>query len=283
VKETAAVDRADVPDVIEDLTTTGPWAMQRVDPVAELAKFEAAAELMRKLIPASIKATRPQDWVQMGKAVYLQATGVERLAPLWGLVFGAPKVEKEQNEDGSYSYIVTGAAYSRRTGVGYQEITGGRSSSDPFFGDDADPLDIRKAAVTNWMTRAASMLTGLRGLTRADLEANGIGGVAEVQYKSGGKGGDAAPAELKAKRTALWNDILKRTGGDVEAAAAVLKEITAYAAYKNKTTGKDVAAFAGVTDPEKINSERSVDIATSKLKVHLVFGDNASREPGQEG
>mgnify|MGYP000680686955 CR=1 FL=1 len=33
----------------EDLATTGPWAMQRVDPVAELAKFEAAAELMREV------------------------------------------------------------------------------------------------------------------------------------------------------------------------------------------------------------------------------------------
>jgi hypothetical protein len=283
MKEAVAVER-EVPDVTEGLDSPAAWAMQRVDPVAELAKFEAAAELMKKLIPASIRATRSQDWVKMGNKVYLQATGVERLAPLWGLVFGTPKVVKEPNEDGSYSYIVTGPAYSRRTGVGYQEITGGRSSSDPFFGDDADPLDIRKAAVTNWMTRAASMLTGLRGLTQADLDANGVTGVAEVNYKAGGKGGSAVPADLAAKRTAFWNELVRRAGGDLDIARSALKDCTKYDAYTKKD-GSKVPAFDGATSMDRM-SETAINIATDRMKKHPVVGDEAlasGREPGQEG
>ena len=120
----ANVDR-DVPDVMQDMAE-GPWAMAQVDPERELAKFEAAAELQRKLIPASIRLTKAQDWIAMGGKVYLQGTGVERLAPLWGLVFGEPNVTREDYDDGTYAYVVRGAAGSRRTGVFYKSIEGGR-------------------------------------------------------------------------------------------------------------------------------------------------------------
>jgi len=294
--KTDAVDR-EVPDVIDDLAPIGPWAMTKVDPAAELQAFEAAAALLAKLVPASIRATRPQDWVKMGDKVYLQATGVERLAPLWGLVFGEPEVIREDYPPGTdFAYVVRGPVGSRRTGVFYRVIEGGRSSLDPFFDSydedkphnfrqlshdeqaawkakhrvAPDPLDVRKAAVTNWMTRAASMLCGMRNLTPADLEANGIKGVSEVQYRGGAKGGDASPDAIKAERVKFSNEILAATGGDKEAARKTLKEVTA---------GKD---FAGFDTVEGIKHQWQIDNGRKKLAEHPIFGKKAQREPGDE-
>lgn len=295
----AAVER-EVPDIIQLPDELGGWKMQAVDPVAELAKFEAAAQLQKVLLPASIKATRPEDWIDQGGEAYLQATGVERLAPIWGLVFGKYTVEKEVHEDGEYSYVVRGPIMSRRTGVIYGEIVGGRSSSDPFFDEyderrpegwrdltpaqqqawkvahriPPDPLDVRKAAVTNWTTRGASMLMGMRGLTVDFVKSVGeFKEVARVSFGSGGKGGETAPADIKAARTKLGNDILKATGGDVEAARALLTEIS---------KGKD---FDGFTSVEGMKFDWQIANARKKLDAHPVFGKAAKpamREPGDE-
>lgn len=297
----AAVER-EVPDIIQLPDELGGWKMQAVDPVAELAKFEASAQLQRVLLPASIKATRPEDWIDQGGKAYLQATGVERLAPMWGLVFGKYTVEKEVHEDGEYSYVVRGPIMSRRTGVIYGEVVGGRSSSDPFFDEfderrpkdwdertseqkaawklahrvPPDPLDVRKAAVTNWSTRGASMLMGMRGLTVDFVQSVGeFGAVARVSFGSGGKGGETAPADIKAARTALGNDVLKATGGDVDAAKSLLKEIT---------KGKD---FDGFTSVDGMKQDWQIANARKKLDAHPVFGTKgtkgqAQREPGDE-
>jgi hypothetical protein len=314
-KDSIATVEREVPDIIDlPAELTGPWRMESIDPVAELQKFEAAAELQSKLLPASVKRTLPEDWIDQGGKAYLQGIGVERLAPLWGLWFGRYTVEKEAHDDGSYSYVVTGPILSKRTGVLFGSIVGGRSSSDPFFDEwdekkpagfsdlspgekqawkakhriAPDPLEVRKAAVTNWQTRGASMLMGMRGLTVDYLKTLGIVGIRRVEYGAGAKGGATAPADLKARRTELWNDILKRTGGDPEAAHSLLKETTAYAGYKNKTTGKDVPGFAGATNTDNL-SDRSIDIAEGKIAKHHIFGDEAlakgapaGREPGDE-
>jgi hypothetical protein len=306
----AAVEREDPPELVDIPDALAPWRATDVDPVVELAKFEAAVDLQRKLLPASIKATRPEDWVDQGGKAYLQATGVERLAPLWGLVFGKYTVEREDHGDGSYSYVVRGPIMSRRTGVIYGEVVGGRSSSDPFFDEfderkpdglrdltpgeqqawkrahrvPPDPLEVRKAAVTNWTTRGASMLAGMRGLTVAYLEDCGVKGISRVEYGTGQKGGATAPADLKARRTAFWNDLIRRAGGEVEMAKQALKDVTKYDAYTKKD-GAEMRGFAGATSVDSL-SDRALDIAEKKIKEHPALGDakkSAMREPGEEG
>ncbi len=320
-KDSIATVERGVPDVLEELPAGGgaPWNMGAVDPVAELAKFEAAAELQSKLLPASIKRTLPEDWLDQGGKAYLQATGIERLAPLWGIVFGKYTVEREEHTDGSYAYIVRGWVYSRRTGVFYSGIVGGRSSADPFFDDfdedkppdwsrltpgeratwkrahriPPDPLEVHKAAVTNWSTRGASMLMGMRGLTVAYLEGLGMRGIRRVEYGTGAKGGSTTPADLKARRTALWNEILRRTRGELAVAKELLREVTKYDAYTAKKTGKKVAAFAGASSTDSL-SEYALQVAETKVAEHKIFGDAAeasepagppepeTREPGDE-
>lgn len=201
-----------------------------VDVEREVKNFEAMVKLQNALIPATIRVTRPQDWVEMGDKVYLQGTGVERIAALWGLVFGAPEVERVDLPGGEFAYTCRGMVASRRTGVIYRSIEGGRSSDDPFFDtfDEDKPsgfynmsadeksawkrahritpneLDVRKAAVTNWQTRAASMVTGMRGLKKADLEKEGIIGVQSVAFGAGTKGGQAKSVNTAGVATVPW-------------------------------------------------------------------------------
>jgi hypothetical protein len=272
-----------------------PQAIAKVDPKGILAEFEATSALIPKLVAASVRATRPQDWIAVGEKVYLQGTGVERVAALWGLVFGIPSVIREDTPDGEYSYIVTGSVVCRKTGVGYQGVVGGRSSRDPFFDEfdepkpanfkdlpkserDAwreahrippDPMEVRKSAVTNWQTRGASMVTGMRGLTVADLESNGIKGVQKIEYGKGSRGGATISADIKAEQTKLFNEVLKRVGGEKMDALKLLKEITA---------GKDFGGFDSVA---AMKFGWQFENAWKALRAHPVFGDNT--EPGSRG
>lgn len=308
-KEASAVDD-DVIDVNTEVE--GPFAIARVDARDMLAEFEAAAQLHPKLVQASIRMTHPQDWIAMGDKVYLQSTGVERMATPWGLVFGEPKVTREDYPDGEYAYVVVGPIGSRKTGVYYRAIQGGRSSRDPFFDrfdEDrpdkeswnqltseqraawkklhrlpVDPMEVRKAAFTNWQCRGASMVTGMRGLTEKDLQEQGLSGIKKVSFGSGARGGDTTPGDLKQESVALWNEILKRTGGNLADAKQVLKEITSYPERKDKDGKVLYRAFDGLNSHEGFKDVQKVRIALSKLKEHAAFGDKAAaREPGGEG
>lgn len=286
---------ADVMDVETEMP--GQFAIARVDARVALAEFEAAAELHPKLVRLSIKMTKPQDWIEMGGHVYLQATGVERIATPWGLIFGEPKVVREDYPDGEFAYIVTGPVGSRKTGVYYRAVQGGRSSKDPFFdtfdedrpknwGDMPGPektawkrqhrilpdaMDVRKAAYTNWQCRGASMVTGMRGLTAKDLEEQGHSGIKRVEFSSGGRGGDAVPADLKAEQVKLGNEVLKAAGGDKDAARQLMIDITSDGAFK------------GFDSASKLSKGKwQFDKARKKLAEHPVFGEKAQREPGEE-
>jgi len=139
-----------------------------------------------------------------------------------------------------------------------------------------DELDVRKAAITNWQCRAASMLTGLRGLTPADLAAAGLSGVKKVDFAGGTKGG-ATSADLGQARTEFWNEILKRTGGDIEAARGVLRECTSF-------KKDDGTMFTGYSSPDGIKSAGMLGNAKKKLAAHAVFGDaKAAAADGKAG
>jgi hypothetical protein len=139
-----------------------------------------------------------------------------------------------------------------------------------------DPLDVRKAAVTNWMTRGASMLSGLRGLTLEDLTAEGLRGVREVTFGSGGKGGDATPSDVKNEQTKLGNEVLRRVGGDKEAARQLLVDITSQEATDKKK------AFAGHKTVATMKQDWQFKPAWAKLQEHPVFGDNPEGQEPEE-
>jgi hypothetical protein len=169
---------------------------RELDPIA---LFEQQANLLTKLRPQAIALTTPQDWIQMGDKVYLQATGCERFAALYGLVFEKPQITRENEPDGTYTFEVTIEVFSRVTKQ-YFTCVGGRHSGEKFFQRTDDegnavppnPVDVRKAAVTNAMNRAVSMIAGLRNLTAADLAASGKKAGTNFKFKTGKEGGGAA-------------------------------------------------------------------------------------------
>jgi hypothetical protein len=189
----------------------------------ELLNFAAIAEMAAKIVPATIKATRPGDWLAMGSAdtpaaerkVYLQGPGLDRIMPLWGIVTGRTTCTREDYPDGTFAYVFAGPMKSTRTGVTLLNVEGGRWSGDDFFrrfewvvtGRDetgkeirerrllpVDPLEVRKSGFQNWLCRGVAILGGLRGLTVADLERYGITGVKGISFDSGGKGGGGGKA-----------------------------------------------------------------------------------------
>lgn len=175
-----------------------------------MEQFEQQAALLAKLRPAAVKQTVAADWVSMGgEKVYLQASGCEKFTGLFGLVFGHKHVWREDHPDGTFSYLCTMPVLSTVTRVYYDSITGGRWSGEGFFQkkDSQDnplpvnPIDLRKAAITNCEVRAVSKIAGLRNLQTSDLEKlAGFSAGSKIVYREGGKGGTSKA------RQGVYND-----------------------------------------------------------------------------
>lgn len=188
------------------------------DPQKAVAKVEAVTKAIDGCVKVSISRTNIADWVRMKKgdkeSFYLQATGAQKVRAVWGIYFRDRVVTKEMNPDGSFAYHVSGICGSKLLdslagGEVTIEVDGGRSSSDAFFvGKDGnkfvDPMDVRKAAVSNWEARAVCNLLGLKNMTAEDLIRNGIdpAKVAGYEFKAGAEGGGntAVISEPQAKR-----------------------------------------------------------------------------------
>jgi hypothetical protein len=200
---------------------------------------------MDKIRTASLKMTRHNDWVRHNQgrdkqSYYLQSTGAEKLRGIWGIYWHSIKIENFGTKDEPI-YEVQGTIGSKvlKTEI---EVVGGRSSQDKFYQDQRDPLDIldvRKAAVSNWMTRAIQILIGCRNPTAKDLEDAGIDltQVSGVDFKEDNQA--AYNSDQKAQRTEkseeqrkkIGSMIMEIVGGDKEEAKAYLQKMTE---FKNK-------------------------------------------------
>lgn len=200
-----AVERAAVPTPLE----------VQLDSQKAIARIGAIAQVIDGCAKASIQRTNAADWVKMGKGYYLQASGAQKIRPIWGIYFRDRRVVKEANADGSYAYLATCIVGSKVLDQLYGEVTieidGGRSSNDPFFtGKDGtltpDPLDVRKAALANLESRAVTALLGLKNLNADDLARNGVkvDAVAGVEYREGATGGGNTAVISEAQGNRLW-------------------------------------------------------------------------------
>lgn len=181
-----------------------------LDSSKAIAKIQAITAVIEGCTKASLQRTNPQDWVKQvapgrdGDApkvsYYLQATGAQKIRPIFGIYYRDRKATEIRYADGSYAFLCEGIIGSKVLDQLYGEITieieGGRSSKDGFFAGrdgkrDVDPLDVRKASIANWETRAVTALLGLKNVTAEDLRRNGIDvdKIAGVEFKQGAEGG----------------------------------------------------------------------------------------------
>lgn len=269
-------------------------------PVASEALVELAAqaerrvEAINKIKQYSLRLTQPGDWVDQNGRPYLQVSGAEKIARLFGISWRIDEPIREELEGGHYIYTYKG--YFSLAGAEI-EVIGSRSSKDPFFKryvyvngqrkelppSEIDPGDVKKAAYTNCIGNGITRLLGLRNISYDDLEK--VAGIkreqiAKIQYKSKDKQStDTEPAETQ----------------------EVVGEVSDVRMKKGKTkTGKDYTLYTIQIGNEqyKTFSETQAKLAKEAKETGTPvivkftsnnFGHNiesielAIREPGEEG
>lgn len=267
-------------------------------PVASEALVELAAqaerrvEAINKIKQYSLRLTQPGDWVDQNGRPYLQVSGAEKIARLFGISWRIDEPIREELEGGHYIYTYKG--YFSLAGAEIEAI-GSRSSKDPFFKryiyvngerkelppSEIDPGDVKKAAYTNCIGNGITRLLGLRNISYEDLEK--VAGIkreqiTQIEYRSKKKQDNAPPTETQ----------------------EVTGEVSDVRMKKGKTkTGKDYTLYTVIIDNEqyKTFSESFAKLAKEAKETGTPvivkftsnnFGHNiesielAIREPGEE-
>ncbi len=207
---------ADVPAIADDTLLQ----------VAERA--EKRIEAVNKIKMLALKVTNGHDWVNQGGKPYLQASGGEKVARLFGISWRISEPVYESEEGGHYSYTYTGTFSLSGATI---EAVGTRSSKDGFFKkygkkddegnaevlppSEIDKGDVKKAAFTNLIGNGITRLLGIRNLTWEDLETVGIKkeNVGKVDYKKAGKQADGDIKSEEAQTVVVTiSDVRKKTG-----------------------------------------------------------------------
>lgn len=206
--------------------------------IAIAEQSEARLGALNKIKRVALKLTNPHDWVDESGRPYLQASGAEKVARLFGISWRISEPIKEELEGGHFSYTYKGEFALGGASI---EAIGTRSSKDGFFkkykyaGDERlelpaseiDRGDVKKSAYTNLLGNGITRLLGIRNLTYDDLkEYAGItqDQVTRVEFK---KGGRAAPAQTKTpalEPVAPATDSAGATEPQIKAIHAILKD-----------------------------------------------------------
>jgi len=146
--------------------------------IAEQA--EKRIEAVRRIKTLALKLTNPGDWVDQQGKPYLQASGAEKIARLFGISWRISEPIREESEDGYFQYTYKGEFCLAGASI---EAVGSRNSKDGFFSrrkgqtipaSEIDQTDVKKAAYTNLLGNGITRLLGIRNLTYDDLKTVGI-------------------------------------------------------------------------------------------------------------
>lgn len=193
--------------------STQPAVIMPTAPVVSESDLEAALkiaerneQLAKKIKLIAIKQTNPKDWVDQDGKPYLQSTGAEKVARVFGISWricdGYPKRETHKDEAGSYyMYYSKGEFFMGGSTI---EAVGTCSQRDKFFGQkggefrsesEIDVTNIIRKAVTNMEVNGITRILGIRNLTWEELAEAGLkqDQSAQVNYKT--KAGETAEVE----------------------------------------------------------------------------------------
>lgn len=231
------------------------------DGLLEMAReAEQRVEAIKKIKILSLRVTNPHDWTDQGGRPYLQVSGAEKVARLFGISwrFDPPMLIVE--EDGHFRYEYKGYF---SMGAAEIEVVGTRSSRDLFFTGKANPKppseidkgDVMKAAFTNCVGNGVTRLLGIRNLTYEDLQEAGIdpAKIGKVEYKK-----QEMSTEAQGQREEIRKMLEEMSGGDPKLFAAGLQKYTSF-------TGKDGQEVKGKTKIEDL-SEKAVPVTYGKIK-----------------
>lgn len=149
-------------------------------------------DAMHKIITASLRITNESDWCKIGSAYYLQSTGAEKIARLFGISYSILDTQKNFKPNGHYTYEYKMQFKMSNVTI---EADGIRSSDDEFFTgkikeetledgskhrltgktpDEIDERDVKMSAYTNCLNNGIKRLIGLRNVSETELTDAGL-------------------------------------------------------------------------------------------------------------
>lgn len=214
---------------------------------------------LQKVISLALRITNQNDWIDFQGKPYLNSSGSQKIARLFGVCWREMKTEKviSSDEKGQFYFYKTVALFYLKGKNDLVEATGTCSSKDPFFAkvggeykpvSEIDETNILKSSVTNCISNGITSLLGLKNLTWEQIKAGGISqnGTSKVNYASGGAGGGLISLPQQKRLFA----ILKNAGGTEEKLKIYLKE-----KYTVESTGQikviwyeEICSWAGTRD-----------------------------------
>lgn len=239
----------DVPAIIDDNLVA----------IADAA--ERRVEAINRIKRAALAVTNAHDWIDQNGRPYLQASGAEKIARLFGISWRIDEPVMTREEDGHFSYTYKGYF---SLGSATVEVIGARGSRDPFFsrrhGQDLPPSeidrnDVKKAAFTNLLGNGITRILGIRNLTWEDVNTTGISQqqVSKVEYQQA----ESSP-EAQGLRQRIEAMILEIVGGDAKKAEEYLENITSF-------TTKDGKAVRGKRRTSEL-SDKAAPVTYQKVK-----------------
>lgn len=173
------------------------------DKLVEISQMaEKRINAIRSIKKNALRLTNAHDWTDQGGKPYLQVSGAEKIARLFGISWRfVGEIQRKQEDNGHFSFEVPMEFVMKGASV---EFRGSRSSKDPFFSvryewneeikqkekielppSEIDRTDVMKAAITNTIGNGITRLLGIRNLTWEDLEEANIKreDVGKIEYK----------------------------------------------------------------------------------------------------
>lgn len=203
-------------DMKEIVISQNQTLAEMTDDIISSAERRIAS--LQKIITLTLRMTTENDWVDQQGKPYLQGSGAEKVARLFGVSWKDIKTEKimTNDENGPFYYYQTSGTFLIK---GDSIVAVGTcSSKDQFFavkyeGDgenrkkvlkelsEVDETNIMKSSYTNCVVNGVTRLLGLRNMTWEQLQAGGVNRekIVSVKYASGGAGGGKI-SEAQAKR-----------------------------------------------------------------------------------
>ena len=181
-------------------------ALIQKDDILALARVaEERIKAVKRLLTAALKVTNERDWVNLGGSPYLQSSGAEKIARLFGISWFNMNIEKEEREDSKGKYYIYTCSATFTMGNTHIEAIGTCSSRARFFAishgelkpiEEIDETNIKKTAMTNCIRNGVTRLLGLRNIDWEMIKDAGIDirKILSIQYKK--KEEEKEPKEL---------------------------------------------------------------------------------------
>ncbi|MHB1125319.1 MAG: hypothetical protein ACYC0T_21755 [Ramlibacter sp.] len=233
---------------------------------------EKRVDAIIRIKRAALKVTNERDWSNQNGNPYLEGSGSEKVARLFGISWSIDPPVITNNEDGHFSYTYKGYF---SLGSATIEFEGSRGSDDGFFsrGDklppsEIDKNDVKKSALTNTIGNGVTRILGIRNLSWEDLKNAGldIEKIKKIDYTKPEMSGEA-----KDLKTEISKMLSEMSGNDEKKIENLILKHTSF-------VSKDGKEVIGKTSLVGL-SEKSIPVVYGKIKTAYEAWKGTENEP----